>query len=370
MSMGEESIQKNNKVSAHSNHRFVTLDGLRGIAALAVLAFHILQRIGSAAPATAALAVDFFYVLSGFVIAFAYEDGLRKRSLSLSKFTAVRIVRLYPLLLLGVAMGSVLALGAAVFQDSITLTEWFSITVLAVLLLPSFVIPEWSTAYPLNGAAWSLTFEMFMNIVYAIIAPLLSTRLLVGIVLVGAAALFSMSYEYGQILGGNDQGNFWLGFPRVVYPFLVGVLLFRFRPRFVLPGIYAVLLSAILGLVLMSGIRPNDFSDFFLVTIVFPVVVYFGAAVQVSNKIGVLMLILGELSYPVYILQNPILRVFLELEEILETSGLMSVLMGVAQATIVIGFSWVMSRHFDLPVRKWLRAKIATIRPAQARNQV
>ena len=300
------------------------------------------------------------------MIAFAYEDKLRQRRMSLASFAMLRVVRLYPLLLLGVSIGSVLALGAVLLRESMSLTQWFDITLLAVLLLPSFVIPEWSTAFPLNTAAWSLTFEMFMNAVYAIIAPVLDTRLLIVLVALGAAALFMMSYTHGQIMGGNNQDNFWYGFPRVVYPFLVGVLLFRFRPRFELPGIYALVLSAILGAVLMSGAQPGDFSDFILVTIVFPLLVYFGAAVRVSNRIGSLMLILGELSYPVYILQDPILRIFLEIDKVVQSTGAVSLVLGLIQAAIVIGFAWFMNRYYDLPVRKWLRSRMTGFRPAQA----
>ena len=75
--------------------RFLTLDGLRGLAALIVVAVHASEHFGSAGPRFGYLAVDLFFVLSGFVLSYAYDrrfaDGMTNR-----QFMRLRIERLAP----------------------------------------------------------------------------------------------------------------------------------------------------------------------------------------------------------------------------------------------------------------------------------
>jgi peptidoglycan/LPS O-acetylase OafA/YrhL len=82
-------------------HQFVLLDGLRGVAALAVVVTHALYFF----PPTpmAYLAVDFFFMLSGFVLAHAYGERLRQ-GMTAGRFMAIRLIRLYPLYALGSAL--------------------------------------------------------------------------------------------------------------------------------------------------------------------------------------------------------------------------------------------------------------------------
>ena len=139
-------------------HRFALLDGLRGVAALVVLTFHLVQQHDLTALPFAGLAVDFFYLLSGFVVAFAYEQRLQSGAMGLTSFALVRITRLYPLILLGTTVGIALALLATTFKHSVTYQQVALSGTLALLLLPSYVFPQWETAYPFNMASWSLTF--------------------------------------------------------------------------------------------------------------------------------------------------------------------------------------------------------------------
>ena len=86
---------------------FEVLDGLRGTAAFAVVLFHIFEwlfpRYADNPLRHAYLAVDFFFMLSGFVIGYAYDDRWPK--MKIGEFLRTRLIRLHPLVLLGVAIG-------------------------------------------------------------------------------------------------------------------------------------------------------------------------------------------------------------------------------------------------------------------------
>jgi peptidoglycan/LPS O-acetylase OafA/YrhL len=246
-------------------HRFVVLDGLRGVAALVVLSLHLVQQHDLTVLPFAGLAVDFFYMLSGFVVAFAYEQRLRDCTMGLASFALVRIARLCPLLYLGTAGGIAIALFAAIFKGSVTCEEVAISGVLAFLLLPSYVFPQWESAFPFNMAGWSLTFELFVNALYGVIAPSLTSRRLVKWIACSAVVLIWVAVMNHGIAGGNNQNNFACGFGRVMFPFFAGVLLYRFRfPQRMAPRVGLVVILGLSGLLLVPvhGLRwDRDFPE-------------------------------------------------------------------------------------------------------------
>src|SRR4051812_23930437 len=90
--------------SKHS--RFLTLDALRGVAALIVFIRHSGPQFGLSAVEYSAshMAVDLFFVLSGFVLANAYESKLVDGTLGVSRFMLLRYIRLFPLYLLAMVL--------------------------------------------------------------------------------------------------------------------------------------------------------------------------------------------------------------------------------------------------------------------------
>lgn len=91
-----------------SRHRYEILDGLRGVAALLVIWYHVFEAFATS-PVDQRfnhgyLAVDFFFVLSGFVIGHAY-DGRWKRGMTPGRFILRRIIRLQPMVIIGVLLG-------------------------------------------------------------------------------------------------------------------------------------------------------------------------------------------------------------------------------------------------------------------------
>ena len=92
---------------ADTKPHYDILDGLRGIAALTVVWFHIFeafatshldQRINHGY-----LAVDFFFILSGFVIGYAYDDRWKK--MTVTEFLKRRLIRLHPMVVIGAVIG-------------------------------------------------------------------------------------------------------------------------------------------------------------------------------------------------------------------------------------------------------------------------
>lgn len=338
-------------------HHFTALDGLRGVAAIVVLTLHIVQQHDLTAIPLAGLAVDFFYMLSGFVVAFAYEKRLQSGGMDFTVFAWVRITRLYPLVLLGTLAGISLALLAVVLKGNVTFQQVALSSALALLLLPSYVFPQWETAYPFNMASWSLTFELFVNAVYGVIAPSLTSRRLIKIIACSFIALVWVAWMNHGISGGNNQGNFFYGFGRVMFPFFMGVLLFRFRFRQRMAP--QIGLGLILGLaaLLFAPIHEGVLASVAYVIVFFPSIIAAGAAVEVGPMLGRACLLLGELSYPLYILQGPLLRIG---EEILKHRhfGLVGlILFSTIEAVVVSVIAYVGNKLYDVPIQKYLKSR-------------
>jgi peptidoglycan/LPS O-acetylase OafA/YrhL len=353
-------------------HRFVFLDGLRGVAALAVVILHLTanERGDSNIVPHATLAVDFFFILSGFVIAFAYDERLRSGRLSFWSFTSARLIRLYPMLLLG------LAIGATAFAIRImTRGEWslwpafIEALALGLLLLPSHLIPGpgYTAAYPFNVPSWSLFFELAANCVYAGIARWMTNARLLLVTAFGACGLLFVMILYGGANVGSAWATFGLGGWRVLFAFSAGVLIYRFRDR--LPG-----LPPLAGLVLAIGLlslflMPLEKSwmyDGTCIFFAFPMIIVFGAGVRVSDGVARLCLFVGRLSYPLYLLHYPAVRLsgsFLRTHSFSTPQRLLFWAMVLAFVTAISAFCLI---YVDEPVRRALNRQVRRPTPPMA----
>jgi peptidoglycan/LPS O-acetylase OafA/YrhL len=283
-----------------------TLDGLRGVAALAIGALHAKQILVSFERfAHPYLAVDFFFCLSGFVIALAYERRLQG-SMSLGEFAGRRIFRLYPMILLGSALGGAVYLMGAM-RDEGSPTQAVVLTLASLALLPAGLIYG-KEGYPVNAPIWSLFFELVANFCYAALVPI-SSKALVGTAIVSAVALAVVAHYSGGVakLGFLTPISFAGGFVRVAYPFIAGVLIYRFGglARWTVHPLVPVL--AIL-LILGAPLPLAWWVDAVLILGAIPLVVL--AAVRApAGKLGRVFYVLGAISYPFYLLHQPILRV-------------------------------------------------------------
>lgn len=260
-----------------SKQHFVVLDGMRGIAAIAVAWFHASQLfVGEHSVLnTPALAVDFFFCLSGFVVAYAYGSRL-DAGMSIAEFAARRAIRLYPMIFLGAGLGGAVLMMGALHRDGIGLNTIAEVAS-AFLLIPAGLFFG-AQAFPTNNPIWSLFFEFVANAVYAKSSGR-SLGVLTVVLAASASALVLVSYFYGGLTGIGFEGwrSFTLGFVRVCYPFLAGVLIFRLALYEGLTRIPAAIVVAVLISALFLEIQPTWAYQAALSIVVYPLIVVIGA---------------------------------------------------------------------------------------------
>ena len=315
---------------------YAILDGLRGVAALMVVIYHIFEGYAFAGGGIIEslnhgyLAVDFFFILSGFVVGYAYDDRLGK-SMKTKDFLKRRLIRLHPMVIMGAV------LGAATFciQGS---TQWdgteisISLVMLSMLCAMLFIpaIPGGcyeirgnGEMFPLNGPSWSLFFEYIGNILYALFVRRLSTKQLTAIVVslgIGytAFAVFDAS-GYGNMGVGwtLDSINFLGGMLRMLFPFSMGLLLSRnFKPfkvkgSFWLASSILIIIFAIPYIPSDGNICYNGILEAVCVTLIFPILVRLGASGSTADhKSTAICNFLGRISYPLYMIHYPIMYLF------------------------------------------------------------
>ncbi len=179
-----------------SKPRYEILDGLRGVAALIVVAFHLFETYSGGQASQILnhgyLAVDFFFVLSGFVIGYAYDD--RWNRMSLKDFFKRRLIRLHPMVVMGSVIGALFFYFQAAAFPMIADVAWWKVLLICLLACtilpapPAWDIRGWGETSPLNGPAWSLLYEYIANILYALVIRRFS-KLLLGFFVAAAAVL-------------------------------------------------------------------------------------------------------------------------------------------------------------------------------------
>src|SRR6195952_2072202 len=196
-----------------SKKHYPILDGLRGVAALLVVAFHVLETYSgnrfNQVINHGYLAVDFFFLLSGFVVAYAYDDRWGK--MTQWDFYKRRLIRLQPMVVMGSLIGAALFYlgsgGLFPLIAGIPLWKLFLVMLVGCTLIPlpiSMDIRGWQEMHPLDGPAWSLFFEYIANILYAIIVRRFSKILLSIFVFLSACFLvqFLLMGPQGDVIGG------------------------------------------------------------------------------------------------------------------------------------------------------------------------
>lgn len=334
--------------------RYATLDGLRGVAAVSVLLLHIEHPSFDMPPATYA-AVDLFFLISGFVIAQAYEGRIPE--FGVLAFLRARMIRLYPMLLIGLLI--LPAYLAAVFAryGVLPATPWQILGSLgaSLLLLPSQLPSSrlWDGAllFPLDGPVWSLMLEMVVNLAYALFLPWLSRRALTFIVLVSGSLLVAAQLRLGGIDLGWGWPNLWGGLPRATFSFFLGVLIFRLDlPRPATPPLLA--LAAVPVLFCAPPIVA--------VLVGFPLVLI--AATTSDPRGARIMTAMGALSYPLYVIHLPLLY---WIRWLLPLGLPESVSLPVSTALVLL-CAFMALKLWDEPIRRWLSQRTAPAWAARA----
>jgi peptidoglycan/LPS O-acetylase OafA/YrhL len=377
-----------------SKPRYEILDGLRGVAALMVIIFHCFETyvpaIGTQIVNHGYLAVDFFFVLSGFVIGYAYDD--RWDRMTTWGFFKRRLTRLHPMVIAGTLVGAALFFFAgAYFPDTLKVPGWkFALCFVMGLLMipcgPGLDIRGWQEMNSFNGPNWTLTFEYFGNILYAFVLRRLPRIALA--ILCFACAFFTLDLTLGwdvfgffpdgpqyTVIGGWSLTGqqLYIGFTRLLYPFLCGLLISRILPGhrtesnpsgspihmkggFWWCSLALIILFSIPCIGGKTGV-PDGIYQAICILLVFPVIVLTGAgSVTTDAKSTAICKWLGNLSYPIYITHYPIM--YIQMGWVAEHPNAplwMHIMVNVGVVFMSILLAWGLFKVYDEPVREWLK---------------
>ena len=354
------------------------LDGLRGVAAIIVVTFHLAEPLGTGHLDIIVnhgyLAVDFFFLLSGFVIGYAYDDRWKK--LTFGSFLKRRVIRLQPMVVLGMTLGAIgfYYTDSAIWPLIHTVPLWKMLLVMLVgyTILPvplSLDIRGWQEMHPLNSVGWSLFFEYIANILYAVWIRKFSKTALSILVVIAAVALAQLAIANGDVSGGwtLNAEHVRIGITRTIYPFFAGLLLSRTVKPFYVKNAFlwcSLLLAAVLYMPRIGGaahLWMNGVYESVCIIFVFPLIVYMGAGgVMQTRGENRFCKFLGNISYPLYLVHYPM--VYFYVAWISNNKGV-TLAQAWPYALLILAGSIVLAytvlKWYDEPIRKWLSRKVA-----------
>ena len=364
-----------------SKPHYELLDGLRGVAALLVVWYHLFEAFATSLVDQRInhgyLAVDFFFLLSGFVIGYAYDErwgrGLRMRD-----FIKRRLIRLHPMVVLGALLGA-----AAFFVQGSVRWNGEPVStgmVLAALLCGLLLIPAWPGAghevrgngemYPLNGPGWSLFFEYLGNLLYMLLLRRLPTRWLTLLVALTGAAL--ATFAIGDLSGYGHLGVGWTlagsnfpgGMLRLLFAFPAGLLLARrFRPVRIRGAFWlcSLSLAVLLAMPYVGSEQNHLFNglyDTLSTLLLFPLLLWLGASGHATDAATARICgFLGDISYPLYMVHYPSMYLFYAW--VWNHGYTFSEVWPVAAALFAgnILLAWFVLKIYDEPLRRLLTAR-------------
>ena len=354
-------MDRNNStpVVPKAKQHFDILDGLRGVAALAVVVFHFMEWVYNDASKNfighGFLAVDFFFCLSGFVIGYAYDD--RIATLGVWEFFKARVIRLHPL----VVAGSVLGLLAFFFDPFGGHPQLYSngkilLTFLcSVFLIPLPVIADRGfNLFSFNAPSWSLFWEYIANIAYALVLCRLKRGYLLLLTLLSAAAICFVGYHSGNLLGGWSGPTFWDGSARISYSFLAGLLIYRsnliIKSKL---GFTAIALLLVLAFIVPFS-KWNWLVEPLIVLFYFPLLIAFGAGATLKPFFKRICVFLGRISYPLYMTHYAALWMFGNYYTSHKPKTIQLAFIVSAAVVMLAAIAYLVMIIYDEPVRKYL----------------
>lgn len=382
-----------------SKPRYEILDGLRGVAAAIVLLYHHFEVNGlglTTSPINHGyLAVDFFFILSGYVVGYAYDD--RWNRMSTWTFFKRRLVRLHPMIVLSTLVGLLFFyLGTGDMFPLVGETPVGKLLVVALLGLLMIPVPVsmdvrgWAEVSPINGSGWTLYFEYFANIIYALFIRRFPRWLLA--LFVAASAFLTLNVALGwDVFGtlGERPGTAYtmvggwaltapeltIGFTRLLFPFFAGLLLSRMGWKIRVRGGFlwcSLLLVVLLAMPRVGGEAHglwNGMYEAACILLFFPVVVLMGAGSVTTGRTARVCKFLGDISYPLYITQYPIVFTLLGgwISNTPEATTAQVVFTSVMSCLFCFAAAYASLKLYDEPVRRWLTAHWLHRKPANGK---
>lgn len=369
---------------ADSKPHYALLDALRGAAALMVVWYHFFEGFAFAEGTAITtfnhghLGVDLFFMLSGFVISYAYDDRWNSahNRLTLKEFFKRRLIRLHPMLIMGAVIGLITFLlqGGVKWDGTATPISWSIVAlVLTMLFIPAYPGAPYDLRgngemFSLNGPSWSLFFEYIGNILYALIIRRLGNRALavlttaLGVAWCWFATTDVSGYDMIGIGWTLDTANFFGGLLRMMFPFSLGMLLARNFKPVKIKGIFWTAWAILFGLFSVpafakyGAVSINGLYEFACILFVFPAIVWLTASGEATGKASsAFCKFLGDISYPLYIVHYPVMYLFYAwlIEHKLYSLGeTWHVVIMVFAINIALAYACL--KLYDEPVRRWL----------------
>lgn len=269
--------------------RYYNLDGLRGVCALTVVFFHLTYCNHGG------LAVDVFFVLSGFVLAHSYERRLLE-GLTPSRFIWARAKRLFPIYWMGIlSCAAVIIFALNNYRD-----------VQSNFLSALFIIPNWNLdakAYPIDPITWSLAWEWVVSILFATVLFRIKTAWLVIIAISGWSAMTTVGFFLPQSwdMGVTTRVVAFVGLIRAIPAFCCGIVLFRMK-NVIVPHIPefppVVLLATWVFFAVIHKSGPSPIYDALLAILLGPALILL--LIRCESRASKWCAFAGRLSYPLY----------------------------------------------------------------------
>ena len=394
--------EDNKKMLLRSKQRYEILDGLRGVAAIIVIIFHFFELYSFGNPAKQIvnhgyLAVDFFYVLSGFVIGYAYDD--RWDRMSYWDFYKRRLIRLHPM----VIAGSVLGLCYYYFGEGATCPNienvkphyFFINIIMNIFMIPTpndLDIRGWGETNSFNGPNWTLSYEYLINILYSLVLRRLHT-IIIGILCLLSSLLvlnLTLNFDVFNVMKERESTKYtviggWsltscelcVGFTRLFYPFFAGYLVYRLNIKIKIP--YSFIICSLLLIFFLCFIRVggdehpifNGIYEAFVIIVIFPLIIMIGAGDNTKNEIIIkICKFIGELSYPIYITHYPIIYANAGWTDYHMNDSLFNkIMLSIGSFVIMVFNAYSLVELYDKPLRKWLSDKFIVKKLKKQENE-
>jgi peptidoglycan/LPS O-acetylase OafA/YrhL len=352
--------------------RFGWLDGARGIAAIAVMLFHYESYL-HLRPwfRSSFLAVDLFFIMSGFVLAHSYGGKLDSGAWSVGRFLYARLVRLWPTYALATALGAGYYLSKALLRtpDAPAVSTWLGYLLPNLLFLPSLVhTPSLPGMFPFAPASWSLSTEMIASLAFGTLLFRLRTTALLAFCLATSLAFVALAYSFRNFDLGWGLPTFYPGMIRTLGEFSGGMLLYRLhrsRSERAGPGVAAFALASLLTLATLLILHPRSLTGMAVaVFAIYPAFLLLGARTPIGGLAETICHELGRLSYPLYLLHTPVLLWFAGLWKLAagQDPAKAGAPVGIAMAAVALLVSYAVGRWVEEPIRKGAQELVRRLR--------
>jgi peptidoglycan/LPS O-acetylase OafA/YrhL len=341
---------------------FHTLDALRGIGAISVVIYHMQQVFTPIAAHGGYLAVDLFFIMSGVVLSHAYEARFQAGMGTLN-FMRARLIRLYPLYLMGTLLGIAVTLASLLGRNiqNWDLSSLLQAALLAILLVPNFSGRPVNEMFPLNIPCWSLFLEIGVNLLFVVVWPRLTSRRLIAVIALTGALVVWAIVAHGSIDQGSTASSLAVGLARTIFGFSVGVLIARrlqHAPRGESNcGVLGIVAIAVIAVAGWPEGELRAIWDAVCVLLVFPLVVYAGTLIDPGLRLRRIATFLGVTSYAVYVLHSPLSSVLNSATRHFAGGGggpMLAPYLGIAVLALLLAGCWLVDRYIDVPVRRQL----------------